>query len=211
MFPFRDNINWWGRVVSNGAINRAELRMLAESIATKTLAASTITIAIPESSVNSNLNLLVPKIKDIEVKNDPQTMESQYDKEGRFQKPTVIVTFTDDTVEKAAASEDDSFSLEQGISICFTKKLLSIMTRDNGSSAYNKMLHKAIKLYKNKEDAISKKNKDEQFAKERAEKQAAKRAKRKAKIEAKQREREISVQAEAYARALRMVKHEETM
>ena len=207
MLPFQNDKNWWYRDISNDARNRAKLRMLADSFAAKALVASTATVVIPESSVNSNLNLLIPKIKDIEVKNDPQTMESQYDKEGRFQKPTVIVTFTDGTVEKAAASEDDSFSLEQGISICFTKKLLSLLTTDNGSSVYNKMLHNAMKLYKAKQKEIAEKQELEQSRKEYLEKLAAKRAKRKAK----KREREISVRAEAYARALRMVKREETM
>lgn len=146
-----------------------------------------------------------PEIIGIEVKNDPETMDNQYDENGKYQKPTVIVTFADGLVEKAAASEDDTFSLEQGISICYTKKLLSMLTNSNGSSTYNRMLHNAMKLYKNKQKEIAEMKKSEQAEKERRERLAAKRAKRKAKYEAKKREREIDIQAEAYARALRMV------
>lgn len=153
----------------------------------------------------------MPKIIGIDVKNNPSTIDSQYDSDCKYQKPTVIVTFSDDTIEKAAASEDDTFSLEQGISICYTKKLLSMLTNDNGSSVYNRMLHNAMKLYKNKQKEIAEMEKSEQAVKERRERLAAKRAKRKAKYEEKKKEREISVQAEAYARALRMVKREETM
>lgn len=147
----------------------------------------------------------LPEIFGIEVKNDPNNMESQYNIDGKFQKPTVIVTFSDGTVEKAAASEDDTFSLEQGISICYTKKLMSMLTNGNGSTAYNRMLHNAMKLYKSKQEEAANKEKEEQLAKERAERLTAKRVKRKAKLEAKKREQEISIQAEAYARALRMV------
>lgn len=153
----------------------------------------------------------MPKIIGIDVKNNPSTIDSQYDSDGKYQKPTVIVTFSDGTIEKAAASEDDTFSLEQGISICYTKKLLSMLTNDNGSSVYNRMLHNAMKLYKAKQKEIAEKQEIEQSRRECLEKLAAKRAKRKAKYEAKKREREISIQAEAYARALRMMKREETM
>lgn len=151
------------------------------------------------------INTFVPKIENIEVMNDPAEVESQYNENGKYKKPTVIVTFSDGTTEKATTSEDDTFSLEQGISICYTKKLLSMLTTDSGSKVYNKMIHTAMKLYKSKQEEAANKEKEEQFAKERAEKLAAKRAKRKAKLEAKKREQEISIQAEAYARALRMV------
>lgn len=152
----------------------------------------------------------MPKIIGIDVKNNPSTIDSQYDSDGKYQKPIVIVTFSDGTIEKAAASEDDTFSLEQGISICYTKKLLSMLTNDNGSSVYNRMLHNAMKLYKKKQKEIAELQELEQDRKEYLEKLAVKRAKCKAKYEAKKREREISIQAEAYARALRMVNQSES-
>lgn len=172
---------------------------------------SVIYRTLQEIDSRTSCKFKLPEILGVEVKNDPNTMDSQYDEDGKYQKPTVIVTFADGMVEKAAASEDDTFSLEQGISICYTKKLLSMLTNDNGSSAYNRTLHNAIKLYKNKQKELAEKEKSEQAVKEHRERLAAKRAKRKSKYEAKKREHEISVQAEAYARALRMVKREETM
>lgn len=148
---------------------------------------------------------ILPIIKNIDVKNEPQSERCPYDEYCKYRKPTVIVTFSDGTIEKASASEDDTFSLEQGISICYTKKLLSMLTTDSGSKVYNKMIHNAMKLYKGKQEEAANKEKEDRLAKERAERLAAKRAKRKAKFEAKKREQEISIQAEAYARALRMV------
>lgn len=152
----------------------------------------------------------LPKIENIEVKNNPDDDDYIQYLNGKYQKPTVIVTFADGTTEKAVTSEDDTFSLEQGISICYTKMLLSMLTADSGSKAYNKMLHNAIKLYKKQQEETANKEKEVQLAKEKADRLAAKRAKRKAKLEAKKREQEISVQAEAYARALRMVNQDKT-
>lgn len=152
---------------------------------------------------------ILPIIKSINVKNEPQNGKCLYDENGKYQKPTVIVTFSDGTTEKATTSEDDTFSLEQGISICYTKKLLSLLTTDDGSKVYNKMLHKAMKLYKSQQEEVLKKAEIDRLAKERSERLAIKRAKRKAKLEAKKREQEISIQAEAYARALKMVNQDE--
>lgn len=60
----------------------------------------------------------------------------------------VIVEFADGTQEKAVLAKEDTFSLEQGISICITKKLLSnIIGSGNGSSVYNKLIDYAIKKY----------------------------------------------------------------
>ncbi len=43
----------------------------------------------------------------------------------------VIVQFADNTEEKAVLADGDTFSLEQGISICLTKKMLSELTGGN--------------------------------------------------------------------------------
>lgn len=174
----------------------AELEALKMKIMKETLMKDTITIQLPKNqSVVLSNNFLIPEIAKIDVKNDT----------------VVIMTFSDCTTEKAVTSPDDTFSLEQGISICLTKKLLSSLTGGNGSNTYNKLLHRAMKFYENEQAKAIKAENDEKLEKERAERLAAKRAKRKAKYEEKKREREISVQAEAYARALRMVKREETM
>lgn len=146
-------------------------------------------IEIIKNSLYKKSLTIMPKITKIEVKNET----------------VVIMTFADGTTEKAVTSPEDTFSLEQGISICITKKLLSMLSRGNGSSLYNKIVHKALKLYNDEQAEAAQKEELKQIEIDRAERLAAKRAKRKAKYEAKKREREISVQAEAYARALRMV------
>ena len=93
----------------------------------------------------------------------------------------VIVEFADGTQEKAVLAKEDTFSLEQGISICITKKLLSnIIGSGNGSSVYNKLIDYAIKKY----------NDDVKYEKELAEieakeKQAAEKKERKKKAKEK--------------------------
>lgn len=87
----------------------------------------------------------------------------------------VIVEFADGTQEKAVLTKEDTFSLEQGISICITKKLLSnIIGSGNGSSVYNKLIDYAIKKYE--DDIAYEKELAEIEAKE---KQAAEKKERK--------------------------------
>ena len=78
----------------------------------------------------------------------------------------VSVTFADGTREKAVLAADDKFSFEQGVSICITKKMLSMQTNGNGSSAYNKLINHCLKLYENNRKAEEKAKADEQAAKE---------------------------------------------
>ena len=115
----------------------------------------------------------------------------------------VIVSFTDDTSEKAILSDDDKFSLEQGISICITKKMLSMQTNGNGSSAYNKLINHCLKVYENNLKAEEKVKADEQAAKEKEKKAADKARAKRIKKANKNREREIEIQKEAYLRAMR--------
>lgn len=110
----------------------------------------------------------------------------------------VFVDFADGTTEKAVLSEGDTFSLEQGISICITKKLLNDKC-SAGSSMYNKIIQRALKVFSSKEN--------EKIAKTvEKEKEEKKLAKIKAKKEArriKREERQIEIQKEAYLRAMR--------
>lgn len=214
--PVQQKLSWewnfprWERIAPRSGVDRyypaptsciddsfvAKFNALKEKLMEETLMKNTVTIQLPKNqSVILSNNFLIPEITKIDVKNDT----------------VVIMTFSDDTTEKAVTSPDDTFSLEQGISICLTKKLLSSLTGGNGSNTYNKLLHRAMKFYENEQAKAIKSENDEKLEKERAERLAAKRAKRKAKYEEKKKEREISVQAEAYARALRMIKREETM
>jgi hypothetical protein len=107
---------------------------------------------------------------------------------------TVVVMFADKTRTSAVLDSEDTFSLEQGISICITKKLLG----EDGNSIYNKLITRALKVIKKNEkaaeDATKKKEADKkarELKKERAQRRKEKK-----------REESINVQAEAIKRAL---------
>lgn len=110
----------------------------------------------------------------------------------------VIVTFADGTTEKALLSKNDVFSLEQGISICITKKILQDKC-GAGSSMYNKIIKRALNVIKSKE-AKSKAILEEKKKREQAEHKARE---KRAKQEKAKRERQIEIQKEAYLRAMR--------
>lgn len=137
---------------------------------------------------NEGRIMFIPKITDVEVIDNENVK-------------VVIVKFEDGTFEKAVQNPEDTYSLEQGISICITKKLISRFT-DNATREYNKLIRNAIKVMNNNKKIAEKKAADEQAAKVRTEKLIAKKKARKAKLEAEQREREIEIQVEAYRRAM---------
>jgi hypothetical protein len=124
----------------------------------------------------------LPEIIDVEVINNCVT----------------VVTFSDGTKEKAVLDKVDTFNLEQGISICITKKLLAQITGCGGTKVYNGLIKRAIKKYNAHLDSIEAQKQIEEQKKKKYEKIAAKKAKRKAV----QREARINEQAEAYRRAL---------
>lgn len=132
-------------------------------------------------------NVIIPHIKDIQVIKDR----------------VVIVSFADDSQEKAVLDSADTFSLEQGISICITKKMLSMETNGNGSSAYNKLINHCLKVYENSRKTEEKAKAEEQAAKEKEKKAADKARVKRIKKANKNREREIEIQKEAYLRAMR--------
>ena len=107
---------------------------------------------------------------------------------------TVLVMFADGTKTVAVLDNEDAFNLEQGISICLTKKLLG----EDGSSIYNKLIKRALKIKKQKVKDAVKAEKDKEEAKLRKEKALARHKK---KI-AKRREEEIEMRKEAYIRAI---------
>lgn len=107
---------------------------------------------------------------------------------------TVVVTFADKTKTSAALDNEDIFSLEQGISICITKKLLG----ENGSSLYNKLIKRALKLKHKKEEAAKKAQLDKEEAKRRKEAAAIKRNKKKLK----RRNEQVSIYKDAIIEAL---------
>lgn len=134
-------------------------------------------------------SIIIPHIKDVQVMNER----------------VVIVLFTDGTKEKAVLDSADTFSLEQGISICITKKMLSMQTCGNGSSAYNKIINHCLKVYENNRKSEEKTKADEQVAKDKEKKAAEKAKAKKIKRANKEREREIEIQKEAYLRAMREI------
>ena len=130
---------------------------------------------------------LIPAIEDVQVLNDR----------------VIMVKFSDGTTEKAVLDESDTFSVEQGIAICLTKKLLSILTRGNGGSVYNKLVEYGVKTYEAIEahKAEVAKEKTEKAAK--AKRDAEKAQRKKERKAAEQREADIEIQKEAYLRAMR--------
>lgn len=130
---------------------------------------------------------VIPHIKDIQV----------------IHNRVVVVLFADGTKEKAVLDDADIFSLEQGISVCITKKMLSLKTGGNGSSAYNKIISHCLKVYENNRNAEEKAKLDEQAARDKENKTADKARAKRIKRANKEREREIEIQKEAYLRAMR--------
>lgn len=113
-----------------------------------------------------------------------------------------IVYFDDGTFEKSVCQKDDTFSLEYGIGLCISKKILFDLTGENGTTVYNRLIRQAVKTMK-RNRKIEKEIKQESAAEElRRKKAAEKRQKRLAKIATKKREEQIEIQAEAYRRVM---------
>ena len=117
-----------------------------------------------------------------------------------------IVYFDDGTFEKSVCQKDDTFSLEYGIGLCISKKILFDLTGENGTTVYNRLIRQAVKVMK-RNRKIEKEIKQESTAEElRRKKAAEKRKKRLAKIAERKREEQIEIHAEAYRRAMNMNK-----
>lgn len=140
-----------------------------------------------KSGVYKSRRMLMPEITDVNVYGT-----------------TVVVTFKDGTKTSAALHEEDKkvykkFNTEQviehGISICLTKKLLG----ENGSSLYNKLVNKALKVKAANEEKRAKEVAEEQARIARKEKYKRKKAERKARAK----EEQIEIIKEAYLRAFK--------
>lgn len=142
----------------------------------------------PDMPVALASDVVIPRIEDVQSINNK----------------VVIVKFADGTSEKAVLSESDTFSLEQGVSICITKKILNkVLKGANGTSAYNKLVDYGLKVYDKKQkeikEAIAAKKAEKEAEQKKIDRIRKKRAKRKAKL----REEQIEIQAEAYRRAMK--------
>jgi predicted Fe-Mo cluster-binding NifX family protein len=157
-----------------------ETKMVVEDDGVKFAHITNLPFALISESV-------IPRIEDVQSINDK----------------VVIVKFADGTTEKAILSDEDTFSLEQGISICITKKILNVVLKGaKGGSAYNKLVDYGLKVYNDKQKEIEKAKAAAKAEKEAEKKKAEKNRKKKAKRKAKLREEQIEIQAEAYRRAM---------
>ena len=127
-----------------------------------------------------------------------------------YDQKVIVVSFADGTKETAKVDEkNDYFDLEQGVSICIVKKLLSDKTDGNGTSVYNKLVEYAIKLGNKKRYQEALANIEEREREERLKQRRIKaREKRREKANAR-REEQIEAQAEAYIRAMQKLKESE--
>lgn len=121
----------------------------------------------------------------------------------------VSMTFADGTSTKAVAAIGDTFSLEMGISICITQRLIQQRVGARHYKAvYNKLIKYALKVKKKREETTQRMILQETHRQAKAQKLAAKKQRRKARIEAEKREYEIELRKEAYLRAMRELEGE---
>lgn len=136
---------------------------------------------------NQSFYKIIPRIVDVRIYNGV----------------CVEVVFADGTSEKATLCENDNFSLEQGISICLTKKIISMKADGNGSSIYNKLIKYALRVYKKNREDEKKDFLEAERIEAKKKKLKAKSAAKKAKRLQAQREEQIEIHKEAYLRAMR--------
>ena len=124
------------------------------------------------------------------------------DKDGKDK--TVVIKFSDGTTERASTRHGDTFDLETGISLCVAKKLYTTLVKDGKPSGFSKIVHKAVKIYKNgikEEEARKKREAEEKLAEQRKE------AKRKKRAE-KRRQRKVNLLKDAFVAAFNETKKE---
>lgn len=148
--------------------------------------------------LHMNTMNIMPDFSDIKVIKDQNCMNR-----------AVIVKFADGTETKATLDGCDSYSLEQGISICVAKRLLDDKTFGrHGSAAYNKIIRRALQVMHINEEE----RQNAAYEHERKEKRYAKLTEKKRKRDerraAAHREAEIEMRKEAYLRAMRELQKE---
>lgn len=146
-----------------------------------------------------NQSKMLPEIDIVDVK-------VIYDKNDTAR--AIKVKFEDGDIQKAVCSEDDSWDLSIGISICIAKHLLYKRGYSNPSSKYNKLIRKGAKIFHDnwEKEEIAKKEK------EAIEYRKAKRAEKKKRREERKKEEAkkeaIDIQREALLQAMRLFKAE---
>ena len=160
--------------------------------------------------ISSNLSKILKEDKESIIKKDTKgttnkNMEkaNKVDKENKYDPyeivdykvindTVVIVTFADNTTEKAVCNKNDTYDFERAIEICICKK------KFGGTKAYNSAIKNALRQVK----AVDDKKKKEAEDKELAERREAKIAKRKAKRKAQRRQQRIDDMSEAFLKAM---------
>lgn len=145
------------------------------------------------------------------VKNSVYIMPEISDVRHIINKDEVIgveIKFADNTKQKAICSPNDTFNLEQGITICLFKKILenglvavNSLCKGRGTSIYNKLVNHALKVMERRIKAEEKAKKEEAEKKEKEQRFIEKKRRadaRRAKREAEQR---INEMAEAIRRS----------
>ena len=162
-----------------------------------------------------NVNIYGKQFRSIKygesVKNSIYIMPEISDVRHIINKDNVIgveIKFADNTKQKAICSPNDTFNLEQGISICLFKKILedgliavNSVNKGRGTSIYNKLVNRALKVMerrikaeeKAKKEKVEKKEKEQRFI-EKKRRADARRAKRES-------EQRINEMAEAIRRS----------
>ena len=120
----------------------------------------------------------------------------------------VIVYFADNTTEKAVLDKADTYSLEQGVATCITKKVLGGGYTGYGSSIYNKVIARAMKVMDANKKAAVEAAENLKALEAREQKIIAKKQKRREAIAARQREEFIEMQSEAFVRAMKKIQEE---
>lgn len=121
----------------------------------------------------------------------------------------VKVYFEDGSFERAVTSQNDTFNLEQGITICVTKKLLSMVSNGNGNAVFNKIVKDGMDVVAHEFAQIELAKREASENEERYQRLAAKKqrkAERRAELERQKQEQEreeyIQTQVEIQVRAL---------
>ena len=116
----------------------------------------------------------------------------------------VEIDFADGTKQKAICMPDDTFNLEQGITICLFKKMLTYgcyIEEEYVTGVYNKLVKHAIKVRENRLKAEEEVKKAKEEAKLQEQRFQEKRCKTKAKRAKRASERRINEMAEAIRRS----------
>ncbi len=132
-----------------------------------------------------------------------------YKRPGTDDVGAVAVKFSDGTITRATVSIGDVYSLEQGLSVCITKRLLYDRIGRHSSSVYNKIVRHALKVKKANDQYALKVVEEQEAIDARMKRLAEKKRQRDERRANEKREAEIELRKEAYLRAMRVFQEEQ--